>query len=60
MERLVKDLSQSNLIPQHFLESEIDSVKESLNSFMKLVPKYRSTLRVRPSYRESVRMLPGI
>ncbi|KAI0807010.1 COG4-domain-containing protein [Fomes fomentarius] len=45
MERLVRDLSQSNLIPQHFLESEIDSVKESLNSFMNLVPKYRSTLR---------------
>ncbi|KAI0710461.1 COG4-domain-containing protein [Cerioporus squamosus] len=45
MERLVKDLSQSVLIPQHFLESEIETVKNSLNSFMNLVPKYRSTLR---------------
>ncbi|KAI0713376.1 COG4-domain-containing protein [Earliella scabrosa] len=45
MERLVKDLAQSNLIPQHFLESEIDPVKDSLNKLMNLVPKYRSTLR---------------
>ncbi|KAI0637328.1 COG4-domain-containing protein [Trametes polyzona] len=45
MERLVKDLSQSSLIPQHFLESEIETVKASLSGFMKLVPKFRSILR---------------
>ncbi|RPD65758.1 COG4-domain-containing protein [Lentinus tigrinus ALCF2SS1-7] len=45
MERLVKDLSQSALIPQHFLDSKVELVKNSLNSFMNLVPKYRSTLR---------------
>ncbi|KAI1788436.1 COG4-domain-containing protein [Ganoderma leucocontextum] len=45
MERLVKDLSQSALISQHFLESEADAVKNSLGSFLNLVPKYRSTLR---------------
>ncbi len=46
MERLVKDLSQSTLVSQHFLESEIDAVKNSLGLFLNLVPKYRSTLRV--------------
>ncbi|KAI0668553.1 COG4-domain-containing protein [Trametes maxima] len=45
MERLVKDLSQSTLVPQHFLDSEIEPVRNSLNSFMNLVPKFRSTLR---------------
>ncbi|KAI0781305.1 COG4-domain-containing protein [Trametes elegans] len=45
MERLVKDLSQSALVPQHFLDSEVDTVRASLNSFMTLVPKFRSTLR---------------
>ncbi|TFK93127.1 COG4-domain-containing protein [Polyporus arcularius HHB13444] len=45
MERLVKDLTHSASIPQHFLDSEIETVKSSLNSFMNLVPKYRSTLR---------------
>ncbi|KAH9857731.1 COG4-domain-containing protein [Lenzites betulinus] len=45
MERLVKDLAQSPLIPQHFLDSEVDLVRTSLNSFMNLVPKFRSTLR---------------
>ena len=47
MERLVKDLSQSMLVSQHFLGSEVDNVKNSLNTFINLVPKYRSTLRVR-------------
>ncbi|KAI0831802.1 COG4-domain-containing protein [Trametes gibbosa] len=45
MERLVKDLSQSAHIPQHFLDSELDSVRLSLTSFINLVPKFRSTLR---------------
>ncbi|TBU29088.1 COG4-domain-containing protein [Dichomitus squalens] len=45
MERLVKDVSQSVSISQHFLESEVETVKGSLSSFMNLVPKYRSTLR---------------
>ncbi|KAI0328076.1 COG4-domain-containing protein [Cubamyces sp. BRFM 1775] len=45
MERLVKDLSQSTLLPQHFLDSEVDSVRSSLNLFTNLVPKFRSTLR---------------
>lgn len=47
MERLAKDLSQSAHIPQHFLDSEIDAVRASLNGFVNLVPKFRSTLRVR-------------
>lgn len=50
MERLVTDLSQSTLISQHFLESEIDAVKNSLGLFLNLVPKYRSTLRVSTAY----------
>ncbi|KAH9890716.1 COG4-domain-containing protein [Cubamyces lactineus] len=45
MERLVKDLSQSTFLPQHFLDSEVESVRSSLNQFMNLVPKFRSTLR---------------
>ncbi|KAI9056846.1 COG4-domain-containing protein [Trametes sanguinea] len=45
MERLVKDLSQSTVIPQHFLDSEIDQVRNSLNAFLNVVPKFRSTLR---------------
>ncbi|KAI0350116.1 COG4-domain-containing protein [Trametes cingulata] len=45
MERLVKDLSQSNLIQQHFLDFEIESVLKSLYAFTSLVPKFRSTLR---------------
>ena len=42
----MKDLSQSPLISQHFLESETDAIKNSLGSFLNLVPKYRSTLKV--------------
>ncbi|KAJ8462975.1 hypothetical protein ONZ51_g10559 [Trametes cubensis] len=45
MERLVKELSQSTLLPQHFLDSEIESVRSSLNQLVNLVPKFRSTLR---------------
>ena len=46
MERLIKDMLQSNLIPQYFLDTTVEEVRNSLNSFMTLVPKYRSTLRV--------------
>ncbi|OJT04068.1 Conserved oligomeric Golgi complex subunit 4 [Trametes pubescens] len=45
MERLAKDLAQSAHIPQHFLDSEVDAVRASLNGFVNLVPKFRSTLR---------------
>ncbi|KAI8998959.1 COG4-domain-containing protein [Trametes punicea] len=45
MERLVKDLCQSTLLSQHFLHAEVEAVKQSLNSFLNLVPKFRSTLR---------------
>ncbi|OSC97651.1 COG4-domain-containing protein [Trametes coccinea BRFM310] len=45
MERLVKDLSQSTLIPQHYLDSEVEQVRSSLNAFLNVVPKFRSTLR---------------
>lgn len=47
MERLIRDISGSQTLSQNFLESELDSVKESVYSFTTLVPKFRSTLRVR-------------
>ncbi|KAL6309196.1 COG4-domain-containing protein [Sparassis latifolia] len=45
MERLVKELCGSALVTQHFLDAEVESVKNSLSSFNNLVPKFRSTLR---------------
>ncbi|KAH9923986.1 COG4-domain-containing protein [Epithele typhae] len=46
MERLIKDIQSSTLIPQHFMDMEAAKVKDSLALFLNLVPKYRSTLRV--------------
>lgn len=48
-ERLIKELCASNLVSQNFLESEVELVKNSVTSFTILVPKFRSTLRVRLS-----------
>ncbi|PCH38775.1 COG4-domain-containing protein [Wolfiporia cocos MD-104 SS10] len=45
MERLIKELSSSPLIHQYFLDSEVESVRASINSFNTLVPKFRSALR---------------
>ncbi|CDO69043.1 hypothetical protein BN946_scf184834.g50 [Trametes cinnabarina] len=45
MERLVKDLAHSHIIAQHFLDPEVERVKNSLDAFLMLVPKFRSTLR---------------
>ncbi|KAF7796521.1 hypothetical protein EIP86_007700 [Pleurotus ostreatoroseus] len=48
MERLVKDLCSSGTISQHYLDTESEDVKSSISSFSNLVPRFRSTLRVRP------------
>jgi len=47
MERLIKDLTNSPVIPQNYLPDEIKTVKSSLASFNTLVQKFRSILRVR-------------
>ncbi|KZT09882.1 COG4-domain-containing protein [Laetiporus sulphureus 93-53] len=45
MERLVKELNTSALVTQYYLETEAESVKRSLSSFLHLVPRFRSALR---------------
>ena len=47
MERLIKELCSSTLVTQNFLETEVDQVKNAISSFTNLVPRFRSTLRVR-------------
>ena len=47
MERLVRDFVGSQAISQNFLDFEVATVRESLSSFIALVPKFRSVLRVR-------------
>ena len=47
MERLTKELCSSTLVSQNFLEDEVEQVKNSIMSFNNLVPRFRSTLRVR-------------
>ena len=47
MERLIKELNSSQIISQSFLEAEIDNAKESVSSLSMIIPRFRSTLRVR-------------
>lgn len=47
MERLIKELCASTLVVQNFLDEEVEQVKNSISSFTNLVPRFRSTLRVR-------------
>lgn len=47
MERLIKDLAASEAISQYFLDSEAEGVRGSISAFTSLVPRFRSTLRVR-------------
>jgi len=48
MERLVKDLKRSSQIEQNFLESEVISVHDQLDSLLKLNPTFRAMLKVSP------------
>jgi len=47
MERLIRDFAGSQTVSQNFLDLEVATVRENLSSFTTLVPKFRSTLRVR-------------
>lgn len=47
MERLIRDLASSPAIIQNFLYSEVETVKESIQSMNNLIPRFRSILRVR-------------
>ncbi|KAI9510394.1 COG4-domain-containing protein [Russula earlei] len=46
MDRLVKDLLTSPVIPQTFPTEEVEGVRASISSFLNIVPKFQSTLRV--------------
>lgn len=46
LERLIRDLSESSSIPQHFRDKEQTLVKGHISSFSTLVSRFRSTLRV--------------
>jgi hypothetical protein len=46
MERLVKDLLSSPVIPQTFPVEEVDAARTSISSLSSIVPKFQSTLRV--------------
>ncbi len=46
MERLVKDLFSSPVIPQTFPVEEIEAARTSISSLSSVVPKFQSTLRV--------------
>lgn len=43
----MKELGASQLISQSFLETEVDEAKENLASLSNVIPRFRSTLRVR-------------
>jgi conserved oligomeric Golgi complex subunit 4 len=47
LERLVKDLLTHPSVSQHYNDNEYPSVKRTVSSLSGLVPKFRSTLRVR-------------
>jgi hypothetical protein len=46
MDRLVKDLLGAPAIPQTFPAGEVEGVRTSISSFLNMVPKFQSTLRV--------------
>lgn len=46
MDRLVKDLLSSPAIPQTFPAEEVEAARTSISSFLSIVPKFQSTLRV--------------
>jgi len=46
MERLVKDLLSSPVIPQTFPAEEVEAGRTSISSLSSIVPKFQSTLRV--------------
>jgi hypothetical protein len=46
MDRLVKDLISSPVIPQTFPAEEVEAARTSISSFLSIVPKFQSTLRV--------------
>ena len=46
MERLVKDLLSSPVIPQTFPAEEVEAARASISSLSSIVPKFQSTLRV--------------
>jgi hypothetical protein len=46
MERLVKDLHSSPVIPQTFPAEEVEAARASMSSLSSIVPKFQSTLRV--------------
>ena len=46
MDRLVKDLLSSPVIPQTFPTEEVEAARKGISSFLSIVPKFQSTLRV--------------
>ncbi|KAF8479032.1 COG4-domain-containing protein [Russula ochroleuca] len=46
MDRLVKDLLSSPVIPQTFPAEEVEAARTGISSFLNIVPKFQSTLRV--------------
>ena len=46
MDRLVKDLVSTSVIPQTFPMEEVEAARRSISSFSSIVPKFQSTLRV--------------
>lgn len=46
MERLVKDISASSSLSQYFMDKERSDVSSFISSFLAVVPKFRSTLKV--------------
>ncbi|KAI0003322.1 COG4-domain-containing protein [Russula compacta] len=46
MDRLVKDLLSTSVIPQTFPMEEVEAARRSISSFSSIVPKFQSTLRV--------------
>ncbi|KAI0792934.1 COG4 transport protein-domain-containing protein [Abortiporus biennis] len=45
MERLIRDITSSELISQHFLERDVESVRKYISSFNNVIPRFRSILR---------------
>ncbi|KAL4246511.1 Conserved oligomeric Golgi complex subunit 4 [Abortiporus biennis] len=45
MERLIRDITSSELVSQHFLERDVESVRKYISSFNNVIPRFRSILR---------------